>query len=263
MTFNKKNIASLFVCLLIFNALSTCALASPNRYRKAKGVTFTKNLQNKQYAVPNTILLQRHSEKTKKCRKNSSCPSTHTRHTEFSRCYQTVGTGRVTIDEVVNSCESVDTVVSKQIHLKTLSSHTTRFNVLTNTTTERKFLRHVSETIQTLTTVHRAVKTLVPVSVTLDVLTSQTVEIGKLTSHSELVQTLRCSQKTIRVKTTYETDRRRVTSTEGVIRHVMRIHENVSQSAPRTVTSENYKCHKSHRSGSSNHSSNGQNCGCA
>jgi len=247
MSFNNKSLASLFVCLLVFNALSAHTLAAPSRSSKGKGLTFSRNVQSKQYAIPNTILIQKQCEKDKKL-KNSSCPSTHTRHSEFSRCYQTIGTGKATIDEFVSSCDTVDTVVSKQIHLKTLTSHNTKIEVLTNTTTERKFLRHVCETIETLTTVHRAVETLVPISVTIDVLTSETVQIGKLTSHSACVQTLTTSEKTIRIKTTYETERREVTSTEGCIEHVKRIQENISQSAPRTVTSENSKCNKSYSS---------------
>jgi len=257
MSFNNKNIASLFVCLLIFNALSTHALAAPNRYRNGKGLAFSKNLQDKQISVPNTLLVQKWDKGCKKLKVPCSGPSVHTNHREYPRCYSTIGTGTATIDEFTCSMESADTVVSKQLHLKTLTSHHTTFNILTNTTTQRKFLRRVCTTVETLTTVHKAIRTLVPISVTIDVLTSETVCYGQLSTESAVVQTLTCSEKTIRVKTTYETERRRVTSTEGVIRHVNRHHEIISQSAPRTVTS--ICSHSEHNSHSNSHKNN-SNC---
>jgi len=257
--FDNKGIACLFICLLMLDAVSTQGLAAPVKSRKRISVSVPQNLaaqKAKHQALPNKILIKGNGPS---CNSNSAAASCSkkTRHSEYSRCYQTVATANVTIDEVVTAQESVDSVVTHNIHLKTLSTHRERWTFLTNTTTERKFLRHVSEIIQTLTTVHRAFKTLVPISVTIDVFTTESVEIGEITSHSALFQRLRESEKSIRVKTTYETERRRVTSTQGVIRAIKRVHENISQSAPRTVTGGKIKsCKKSNSSNSSNHSNN-------
>jgi hypothetical protein len=264
----NKGIAYIFIALLMFDALGSQALASPIR-AKAKGVSLGKSntirQPNKHVAIPQILAK---SKKGDNCGCGNSgsgnnSNSISTNHKQFSRCYQTIGTAKATIDQVVCSEATVDTVVSKEINVKTITTETAQFRFLTSTKTFQKFLRHVSETIWTITTVHRSFKTLVPISVTVDVLSTVSVEVGSITSHSAWIQTLTSSEKTIRVKTTYEQERRQVTSTEGVVDHVKLVHEEIEQSAARSVTGGSQGLKYQSRNGKSwSNSQSKGGCGC-
>jgi len=240
---DKKGIVCLFVCLLVFDALSSHAVAAPIRYRKNKGPSLVQvqSQQNrKHYAIPDKVLLK---QSTGSCAatNNKACgASKHkTAHAAFSRCYQTIGTSKATIDCVKTQEESVDCIVTKEVNVKTVTSHKTKFSYLENTKTEKRFLRHCQGVVYSLVTVHRAVKTLVPITVTIDVLKTVSVDVGNLTAHSACVRALKTEKRTIRVKTSMEALERKVTCTEGVIKGIKVVHENINQAAPRTVTAIN------------------------
>jgi len=268
MAYNKSGLACLFICLLMFDALSTQAIAAPLKSRQNKGISLSQAQAKqaaKHIALPAKILLKKGDEN---CGEEPPKSSHSTCRRTFSRCYETIGSCKTWIDVVENSMDTVDTVVTEDVCVKELSEHETRFDVLTNTKTHRKFLRHVSADIETFTTVHKEVQTIVPVSVTISVLTTESVCIGKLTNKSTWIQELESECTSIRFKTEREVNRREVTSTEGVIKAIKRVHENIAQEAPRSVTCQSREnssqdtssCNASNNASSCNASNNASSC---
>jgi len=268
---HTKGIAYLFICLLMFDALSTQALASPSQLRKNKGMTLNQyensRSAGKHYAIPNKVLVQSGSKKSRGNSNSSKggcgCNNkqSDTRHNKYQRCYETIGTCETTINVVRQTQKCVDYVETQAICVQTLREHCTKFPALSFTSRNQRYINTLCASIQVLTRVCKTVQTLVPISVTISKVTTIRANVQSTTSAAACVQTLRPVSRKIRVLTSEKACAKRITSQCGSIRAVKIIHEHISQSEVRSVTCEK-QSHSKSNSHSNSKNSNAGGCGC-
>jgi len=255
MAFIGKQFACLFIALLIFDALASQALAAPTRFRHGKGMSLRTGYGGRQpskhLAIPAKVLASSRGkwnglaksggcddeDDEESCNGNykgndvsESCSST-----SFCRTYETIGSCDTTIQVVEETCKSIDSVTTESFSLQTISTHETRINVLTNTSTNQRIKKYIKQCINVLTTVSVIFQTLVPISVTIEETSTTTACVQNLSTKSRIVKTLASVSKCIRIMRSKCVSVNRVTSTQDSICAVKVIHEVIEQSVIRSV----------------------------
>jgi hypothetical protein len=233
----NKNFAYVFACLLVFQALSTAAVAASVK-GSSRGLNLGSSTHGrdigKEYALPSNKVLVRNPKPASACgckkSKNTGI------HNSFKRTYETIGLCETTVDVVKNTEKEVDYVCTQKLSFKTLKQHNTKYNVLKDTQANQRYVKEFCATIEVLTNVCKTVQTLVPISVSIDVVCTQSACVQSLSCRNAVVKTLHEVQRNLRVIKATKECARRVTDACGKIKAIHRIHQKISQEISRSVT---------------------------
>jgi len=254
MAFKKNGVAYIFICFLVVDALASHSVTSPLQLRGNKRIASSQSANyrrdvGKHFAIPSNKILARKSNKNKG---SSNCGCGDKSHSSishhcFQRSYETIGSCDTTINVVRDTQKSVDYVEKESVCFQTVQNHSTSYNILTCTSTTKRFIEHHTAVIEVLKKCYRTVQTLTTISVCVSTVIVNKAVVQRTKREKAVVKTLKPKPVMKKVLTSESVCARRITDTCGDIKHVKRVHERISQSIARTVTCEKPKsqCGKS------------------
>jgi len=248
----KKGFAFIFICFLLVDALASSPVNAPANLRGKIRRSFGQHSKTgkdfgKYFALPATQVLAKKSNKNRGfggsgCSSNSNSSISHK---NWKRSYETIGSCETTINVVRETQKSVDFVSKENVCFQTVQNHSTSYNILTCTSTTKRFIEHHTAVIEILKRVCKTIQTLTTISVTISTVINCPTTVQTTSSQHACVKTLKPASRNKRVLTSTSVCARRITSTCGTIKHVKRVHVTISQFTARTVICPKSNNHKS------------------